>query len=520
MHSPQPIAETLRRDFGAFVLERYPFAATSAHESLAAVTGVVPILESGIDRLRDPFAREFRTRLQRLAPIDLSEPTPGVSAAQRFEQALDEIVSACDGFLCRAAIRTSLTPDERLEILRGMLITRATDNRLKAFFTNGEVRYGESAFQGKGFVRSARRRSTRAAIRLRRGDDYRAAAERVDRDVVAPLIRDLGVTLAMRPEPETSRAWCCTHRWARPVRRWTERICMSATCSRASCRRPRRSATGTGHDRRASPWRSHARQSGRVALSFIGEGGSSLGEWHEAINLCAAAPAAGGVLRPEQPDGAIDAGRGPIRGARVRRQGGRLRDPRHHARRNRSRRNRGGVRMGGRARARRPRARRSSNSIAMRMCGHAHHDDMLYLGKEPPPSWEYPPLTATGLRGPRAVRILGRARSDSRRMRRGSRPRADRRRAASKQLKREAERRRGASEAGRRSRLADVGERPASACSRRSPRRRVEVLDPASCDRPATRTAAAARAAGRRSINERTDVSRSASCSASVTRSG
>ena len=26
----------------------------------------------------------------------------------------------------------------------------------------------------------------------------------------------------------------------------------------------------------------------RVAVSFIGEGGSSLGEWHEAINLCAA----------------------------------------------------------------------------------------------------------------------------------------------------------------------------------------------------------------------------------------
>src|SRR5262249_16697367 len=27
--------------------------------------------------------------------------------------------------------------------------------------------------------------------------------------------------------------------------------------------------------------------SGRVAVSFIGEGGASLGEWHEAINLCA-----------------------------------------------------------------------------------------------------------------------------------------------------------------------------------------------------------------------------------------
>src|SRR6185295_18518249 len=34
--------------------------------------------------------------------------------------------------------------------------------------------------------------------------------------------------------------------------------------------------------------------------------------------------------------------------------------------------------------------------IAMRMCGHAHHDDMLYLGKEPPASWTYPQLHETG----------------------------------------------------------------------------------------------------------------------------
>jgi hypothetical protein len=28
----------------------------------------------------------------------------------------------------------------------------------------------------------------------------------------------------------------------------------------------------------------------------------------------------------------------------------------------------------------------------MRMCGHAHHDDMLYLGRDPHPSWDYPKL--------------------------------------------------------------------------------------------------------------------------------
>jgi 2-oxoisovalerate dehydrogenase E1 component beta subunit len=34
--------------------------------------------------------------------------------------------------------------------------------------------------------------------------------------------------------------------------------------------------------------------------------------------------------------------------------------------------------------------------VCMRMCGHAHHDDMLYLGKDPQPSWEYPPLSPQG----------------------------------------------------------------------------------------------------------------------------
>src|SRR5262245_20402799 len=38
--------------------------------------------------------------------------------------------------------------------------------------------------------------------------------------------------------------------------------------------------------------------------------------------------------------------------------------------------------------------------VAMRMCGHAHHDDMLYLGKDPQPSWEYAPLTAQGYADP------------------------------------------------------------------------------------------------------------------------
>ena len=40
--------------------------------------------------------------------------------------------------------------------------------------------------------------------------------------------------------------------------------------------------------------------------------------------------------------------------------------------------------------------------VSMRMCGHAHHDDMLYLGHEPKASWDYPELRPAGYADPDA----------------------------------------------------------------------------------------------------------------------
>ena len=71
--------------------------------------------------------------------------------------------------LRRAALSARSRRDERREILRGMVLTRATDNRLKAFFTSGEVRYGDATFQGKGFRSLGQEAIYAAAIRLRRG---------------------------------------------------------------------------------------------------------------------------------------------------------------------------------------------------------------------------------------------------------------------------------------------------------------------------------------------------------------
>ena len=392
MHDPQAAADTLRREFGAFVLERYPFACMAAREALAA-TGNLPVGdEAAIDALREPFTREFRPRLQRLAPIDLAEPTPGVTANRRFDQAIDDILDACDGFLRRAAIRASLTADERLEILRGMVLTRATDNRLKALFTNGEVRYGEAAFQGKGFRSLGQEAIYAAGIRLRRGEQYREDGTWRG-DVVAPLIRDLGVVIAMRPEPETIRMALSTQ-MAKAGPPMNGKDFHIGDLEHGIL--PPAAPLAIGALTIAGMAMAFAREgSGRVALSFIGEGGSSLGEWHEAINLCAARrlPAVfcvennqTALSTPVSDQSAVRVFADKAAGYGV-----------------------PGITIDGTdpdaiaaafawavERARAGRGPTLIELVCMRMCGHAHHDDMLYLGKDPAPSWAYAPLVDQG----------------------------------------------------------------------------------------------------------------------------
>src|SRR5216683_1156369 len=216
--------------FGAFVAERHPFALVDSLEVFETVTGGRdPRDEAGIDALRAALRHELTRRLQsRPPPPGLPDTTPRTSAAARMGQAHAELLDACDGFLRRAAIEASLTREERLEMLRGMVLTRAIDNRLKTFFLGGEVRFRGTALQGKGFRSLGQEAIYGAAMRLRRGPNYRAdgtgqdssanTAERTDGsakasaerplwrgDVIGPMIRDLGVTLAMRPEPATVR---------------------------------------------------------------------------------------------------------------------------------------------------------------------------------------------------------------------------------------------------------------------------------------------------------------------------
>ena len=383
---------------GAFVAERHPLALADALDAFAAVAaGRTPADGAGpdaIDALRPRFRLELARRLQARPVSDgLPETTPGTSANTRIELAHAEVLDACDGFLRRVAIEASLTREERIEILRGMLLTRATDNRLKTFFTSGEVRYDQTPFQGKGFRSLGQEAIYAAGIRLRRGPTYRGDNGQWNGDVIAPVIRDLGATLAMRCGPETVR------------------MVLTAQMGKAGTPfggkdlhvgdfdwgiLPPAAPLAISTMTIAGIAMAFEREgSGRVAVSFIGEGGSSLGEWHEAINLCAARrlPAIFCVennqLALSTPlvdqsaarvfaDKAIGYG---IPGITI---DGNEPD---------------GIAAAFAWAAERARAGAGPcliELVSFRMCGHAHHDDMLYLGRDPHPSWDYPQLGASG----------------------------------------------------------------------------------------------------------------------------
>ena len=380
------------RGLGEFVAERYPFAVAPVVAALAAAGGADARGEAAIDALRTPFREQLQSRLRAMTPADLGDTTPGVSASSRFEAAATELLDACDGFLRRAALRASLTDAERLEILRGMILTRATDNRLKTFFTSGEVRYGDAPFQGKGFRSLGQEAIYGAAIRLRRGDTYRDGDEWRG-DVIAPLIRDLGATLAMRPGAGTIR------------------MVLSAQMAKAGPPMdgkdlhlgdlaygvlPASAPLGTGALTLSGMAMAFARdRSGRVVVSLIGEGGTSLGEYHEAINLCSARrlPAIfciqnnqTALSTPVRDQSAVRVFADKAAGYGI--PGITLdgTDPDEIA----------AAFTWAAERARAGLGPTLIELVSMRMCGHAHHDDMLYLGKDFAGSWDYPTPSEQG----------------------------------------------------------------------------------------------------------------------------
>jgi 2-oxoisovalerate dehydrogenase E1 component len=383
------------RQFASFIVERHPFALADVLGAIQAVApdgiGTTP---AEIEAARNALRQELGRRLQsKPFPADLPDTTPRTAAAERMRQATEELLDACDGFLRRAAIERSLTRDERIEILRGMILTRAVDNKLKALFTGGEVRYAGVPFQGKGFRSLGQEAIYAAAIRLRRGAEWQLADGSWSGDLIAPLIRDLGAALAMHCEPATVRM-ALNAQMAKAGPPLDGKDLNIGDLARGIL--PPAAPLGIATLTIAGMALAFQREgSGRVVISFIGDGGSSLGEWHEAVNLCAVRrlPAIFCVQNNQTALSTPIADQTAVRVFADKAAGYGI----------------PGITIDGTDadaiaaaftwaadRARAGLGPTLIELISMRMCGHAHHDDMLYLGRDPHPSWEYPTPTEQG----------------------------------------------------------------------------------------------------------------------------
>jgi 2-oxoisovalerate dehydrogenase E1 component len=420
--TPPALAQSsLSGRFAAFIAERFPFAlavATSAFHRAARDSSDWSDSAAAIDRLRDSLRSALDDALGQHASLggirrdEVPETTPAVSLDERLSAAARELVEACDGFLRREAIAASLTRDEKREMLRGMLLTRATDNRLKSFFSGGEVRYGAASFQGKGFRSLGQEAIYAAPIRLRRGAAFRGADGTWNGDVISPMIRDLGAVLSMRHDMESVRMVLSAQmgKAGPPMNGkdlhvgdflWgvlppTAPLAMPALTiaglAMSFAYGGRLSSSAKDHD---GAQKEDAPPDMRVAVSFIGEGGSSLGEWHEAINLCAARrlPAVfciennqTALSTPVREQSAVRVFADKAAGYGIPAVTIDGTDPEAIA----------AAFTWAVERARRGEGPALIELVVMRMCGHAHHDDMLYLGKEPGSSWDYPQLSEGG----------------------------------------------------------------------------------------------------------------------------
>src|SRR5260221_4367406 len=392
--------------FTSFITEKHPFAWRPGVMGLDMAIGREAFDErvaAAAERLREPLPRMLLQTLGDFVSLDAAsaqklnagvpETTPAVSVNDRLHQAAVEILESCDGFLRREAIAASLTPDERREILRGMILTRATDNRLKAFFTGGEVRWGNTSFQGKGFRSLGQEAIFAAAIRLRRGPRWRDDAKGWQGDVISPMIRDLGAALCMKHDAELVHTVLNAQMGKAGAPMNGKDLHVGANDwgilpAMAPLGSPSLTIAG-----RAMAFK--LLHQDRVAVSFIGEGATSIGEWHEAINAAAARhlPAIFCVQNNqtalatpvhEQSAVRVFADKALGYGIPAVTIDGTDPDAIAAAFTWAAERARGGL------------GPTLIELVAMRMCGHAHHDDMLYLGKDPQTSWTYPPLLEGG----------------------------------------------------------------------------------------------------------------------------
>ncbi len=261
--NPMVASGDLERALLEFLALECPFLLPAAREALRESSSP-PVLEKAL-----------RTELNQITTLPSGESKtyiyPGTTsdqAASWYREYLDEML---DGFFRRREIRDSITISEKLQMYRWMVLTRTLDTRLKELFDAKGVLWNTYPSPMKGFRSLGQEAIVGMTLRLRRNED-----------IFAPVIRDLGVMLAWTDDIDNA-LMAQAGKTDSPMGGRDlhigdlEKGILPPTAPLAVATQ---TLIGIAYA---------AKMDGRerVCVSFIGEGGSSLGEWHEALNFAA-----------------------------------------------------------------------------------------------------------------------------------------------------------------------------------------------------------------------------------------
>ncbi len=206
---------------------------------------------------------------------------PFVTHEQAVAWTREALVIQVRGFFERRRIKSSITAEEHKLLFRTMLLTRALDNHLKMAFDRKEIGWKDYPSPQKGFRSTGQEAIAGAALRLRRFPEF-GQGETYRGDFISPLIRDLGALLMFSPEP-IGPILVQYGKSGTPV---GGRDLHVGDFDRGVLP-PAAPLAIAAQTLLGIAYAFKVRKEDRVCVAFIGDGGASLGEWHEAINFAA-----------------------------------------------------------------------------------------------------------------------------------------------------------------------------------------------------------------------------------------
>src|SRR6185295_10030668 len=199
---------------------------------------------------------------------------PGATAVDAAGWSRVLLRDLIEGYFRREELKSSITAEEWRLLFRTMVLGRALDEYMAGLFHEKKIAWEGHPSPQKGFRGTGQEACAGLALRLRRG--------REQGDIACPLIRGLPITLMYTVDPEA--------------------VALSQVGKKGSIFDGRDLHTGNLKKGILPPtaplaigtqtlvgmaYAAKLRKEDRVFLSIMGEGGSSLGEWHEAVNFAA-----------------------------------------------------------------------------------------------------------------------------------------------------------------------------------------------------------------------------------------